>query len=396
MANFSKQPVNLIQGQCVATAEDHPESLTETDISHGEMLGIMEPDNKYRKRDFSSKDINLINQHLADAREAVLGEQSEEPITADTVPLGVKENLQPKVRDMLRKHEHLWSGKLGKISAVKHHINLTPGARPFKSAPYRAGPKTRELEEFEVKKQLAAGVIEPSNSEWAAPVLFAPKKDGRLRFCIDYRKLNTMTIKDSYPLPRMDECIDTLGDARIFTTLDAFNGYWQIDVPQEDRGKTAFVCHSGQFQYTRMPFGLTNAPATFQRGLDVILSRFKWKTCLVYIDDIIIFSKTVEEHIQHVDEILTALGNAGVTLKIKKCTFFSDSVEYLGHVIKPGKLEIDGANTKSLRDAKPPTTKTELRSFLGLCNVYRRFIKNFSMTAHPLNELLKKRFPRQI
>ena len=102
---------------------------------------------------------------------------------------------------MLPKHEHLWSGKLGKISAVKHHINLIPGARPFKSAPYRAGPKTRELEEFEVKKQLAAGVIEPSNSEWAAPVLFVPKKDGKLRFCVDYRKLNTMTVKDSYPPP---------------------------------------------------------------------------------------------------------------------------------------------------------------------------------------------------
>ena len=115
--------------------------------------------------------------------------------------LGVKKELHPKIRLMLRKHEHLWSGKLGKISAVKHHINLIPGARPFKSAPYRTGPKTRELEEFEVKKQLAAGVIEPSNSEWAAPVLFVPKKDGKLRFCVDYRKLNTMTVKDSYPPP---------------------------------------------------------------------------------------------------------------------------------------------------------------------------------------------------
>ena len=392
-ANFSRHPVHLIQGQCIATAEDHPHSLTETDISHEEMLGIAEADNMYRKRDYNAKDINLINQHLADAREAILGEDAEEPITADTVELGVDEKLQPEIRKMLRKHEHLWSGKLGKISVAQHHINLIPGARPFKSAPYRAGPKTRELEEFEVKKQLAAGVIEPSNSEWASPVLFAPKKDGRLRFCIDYRRLNTMTVKDSYPLPRMDECIDTLGDARIFTTLDAFNGYWQINVPKEDRGKTAFVCHAGQFQYTRMPFGLTNAPATFQRGLDVVLSRFKWKTCLVYIDDIIIFSKSVEEHIQHVDEILTALGNAGVTLKIKKCKFFSDTVEYLGHIIKPGNLEIDSSNTKSLREAKPPTTKTELRSFLGLCNVYRRFIKDFSTTAHPLNELLKKGSP---
>ena len=358
-----------------------------------EMLGITDPDRKYRKRDHSAKDITFINKHLADAREAALREQEGTPVTAETVELGVPENIQPKIRDMLKKHEHLWSGKLGATTAVKHHIQLVPGARPFKSAPYRVGPKTRELEEFEVKKQLAAGVIEPSNSEWAAPVLFAPKKDDRLRFCIDYRKLNTMTIKDSYPLPRMDECIDSLGDARIFTTLDAFNRYWQIEIPKEDRGKSAFVCHAGQFQYIRVTFGLTNAPATFQRGLDVILSRFKWKPCLVYLDDIVIFSKSVDEHIDHVDEILTALGEAGGTLKIKKCKVFSKTVEYLGHVIKPGKLEIDNANTKSLRGAKPATTKTELRSFLGLCNVYRRFIKNFSMTAHPLNALLTKGSP---
>ena len=142
-----------------------------------------------------------------------------------------------------------------------------------------------------------------------------------------------------------------------------------------------------------MPFGLTNAPATFQRALDMILSQFKWKTCLVYIDDVIIYSKTVEEHIHHVDEVLTALGKAGVTLKMKKCTFFSDKVEYLGHVIRPGRLEVDGTNTASLRNAKPPTAKTELRSFLGLCNVYRRFIQNFTELAHPLNRLLKKGEP---
>ena len=142
-----------------------------------------------------------------------------------------------------------------------------------------------------------------------------------------------------------------------------------------------------------MPFGLTNAPATFQRALDTILSPFKWKTCLVYIDDIVIFSNTVEEHIRHVDEVFTTLRQAGVTLKISKCRFFSDKVEYLGHIIRPGKLEVDRAHTASLRDAKPPTTKTELRSFLGLFNVYRRFVKDFTGLAHPLNKLLQKGSP---
>ena len=142
-----------------------------------------------------------------------------------------------------------------------------------------------------------------------------------------------------------------------------------------------------------MPFGLTNAPATSQRALDIVLTKFKWKSCLVYIDDIIIFSKTVEDHIRHVDEILTTLTEANITLKISKCRFFSDTVEYLGHLIKHGQLQIDDTNTKSLKEAKPPTTKSELRSFLGLCNVYKRFIENFAVLAHPLNQLLRKNSP---
>ena len=191
----------------------------------------------------------------------------------------------------------------------------------------------------------------------------------------------------------MDECIDSLGYSKIFTTLDAFSGYWQMKVAKEDRHKTAFTCHAGTYQCVRMPFGLTNAPATFQRGLDIVLTKFKWKTCLVYLDDVIIFSNTVEEHIDHVDDVLTCLALAGVTLKISKCKFFTTEVEYLGHIIKPGTLEVDSANTKSLRDCKPPRTKTQLRSFLRLVGVYRRFINHYTMLAGPLNELLRKDRP---
>ena len=191
----------------------------------------------------------------------------------------------------------------------------------------------------------------------------------------------------------MDECLDSLGEAKIFTTLDAYSGYWQMNVAKEDRHKTAFVCHAGSNQCKRMPFGLTNAPATFQRGLDMVLTQFKWKTCLVYLDDVIILSRTPEEHIQHVNDVLACLSASGVTLKINKCRFFTKTVEYLGHVVKPGTLEIDQANKRSLREAKPPTTRTQLRSFLGLTNYHRRFIHRYAMIAHPLNELLKNNAP---
>ena len=249
---------------------------------------------------------------------------------------------------------------------TQHSIDLVPDARPFKTVPYRASPKARELEGTELETQSGLDVIEPAQYEWVAPVLFVPKKCGKLRFCVDYRRLNAMTIKDSYPLPRIDDCIDSLGDAVIFSTLDANSGYWQMKIRKEDRHKTVFFTHSGVFQYVRMPFGLTNAPASFQRALDLILTKFKWKTCLIYLDDIIIFSNSIEEHIRHVDEVLQALREAGVTLNIEKSKFFTTKVEYLGHIIKPGKLEVDAANTQSLRDAKPPTTRTGLRSFLGL------------------------------
>ncbi len=403
MANFGKGPITFLKGQKVANAESHPTSVVETDLMLAEMLGIavehegndvsIDGSNTYRKRKITTKSVDTINQHLADLRESHM-EQDEEPITADKIPLDeVPENLRCRVRQMLKKHEQMWLGKLGEINVTEHGINLKPDAKPFKSPPFRAGPKMRELIQFEVDKQLKAGVIEPATSEWAAPVLFAPKKDGRLRFCVDYRKLNEMTVRDSYPLPRMDECIDSLGEAKVFSTLDAYAGYWQMPVKAKDRAKTAFVCHAGTYQYRRMPFGLTNAPASFQRALDLILTKYKWKTCLIYLDDVIIYSKTVEEHIDHVDEVLRCLADAGVTLKIKKCKFFTSTVEYLGHIIKPGRLEIDQANTKSLVEALPPTNKSELRSFLGLANVYRRFVDKFAMVASPLNELLKKNNP---
>ena len=187
----------------MATVEIHPTNLAESHVTHGALLGISE-ETHYKKRPLNVRDIETINKHLADAREAHAG-KDEEPITADTVELHVDNKYHLKIRNMLRKHESLWAGQLGNINITEHSIDLVAGARPFKSAPYRAGPKSRELEQFEIDKRIKAGVIEPSTSEWAAPVLFGPKKDGRLRFCVDYRKLNTMTVKDSYPIPRMDE-----------------------------------------------------------------------------------------------------------------------------------------------------------------------------------------------
>jgi len=191
----------------------------------------------------------------------------------------------------------------------------------------------------------------------------------------------------------MNECIDSLGEATIFSTLDCNAGYWQVAIAPEDREKTAFVCHEGAYQYKRMPFGSTNAPATFQRALDIILSGVKWQRCLIYLYDVIVFSKTEEEHVGHVECVLRLLRDAGVTLRLPKCRFFRKTVEYLGHEIKRGRLGVMDAHTRALREAHFPTTRTQGRSFVRICHVFRQFVPNFARMAAPLTDLMKSTAP---
>jgi len=302
--------------------------------------------------------------------------------------------LDTRIRHMLGQHQAMWTGQaLGVITAAQHRIDLNAGARPVRFAPRRAGHTAREAETAEVKRQLEADVIEPTSSESGFPVVLVPERDGTLRVCVHYRLLNVVTKKDCYPLPRMDECIDSLGEATIFSTLDCNAGYWQVAIAPEDREKTAFVCHEGAYQYKRTPFGLINPLATSQRALVIILSGVKWQSCLIYLDDVIVSSKMEKEHIGHVDHALRLLREAGVTLCLPKGRFFRTTVEYLGHEIKPGRLGVMDANTRALRGAHCPTTRTQVRSFVGLCNVFCRFVPNFAGMAAPLTDLMGSTAP---
>ena len=207
----------------------------------------------------------------------------------------------------MHRYQGLWSGRLGEIDVTPHWIALHPGTRPIRSQPYRTGFHLRRLLADQVAKRLQMGAIKPSQSEWSFPVVMVPEPDGSPRFCVDYRRLNDVTVNEANPLPRKDEFIDFLGETSVFSMLDCNSGYWQTPVAVEDQGKKSFTGHEGTHKYIRLPFGVTNAPATFQRAIDMILSGVKRKTGLVYLDDVIVFFRTVEEHFTLLDEVIGLL-----------------------------------------------------------------------------------------
>ena len=200
-----------------------------------------------------------------------------------------------------------------------------------------------------------------------------------IRFCVDYRNLNQATIKDSYPLLRINEAIDSIGqNAKYFTTLDLAMGYHHVPIAEEDKAKTVFPSRYGLLQYTAMPFGLTNAPATFQRLMERVLAHMNWKDCLVYIDDILIWSKTFAEHLEKLNSLFNAFDKAGLRIKAKKCHICCPRVQYLEHVLSAAGIEIDPGRLSAIANMRPPTSKKEVQIFLGLVNYYRRFIPNLS------------------
>jgi len=277
----------------------------------------------------------------------------------------------------------------GKASVGAHHID-TGDHSPIHQRAYRVGPRHLQLQQEEISRMLDAGIIIPSKSEWASPVILVPKKDGSIRFCVDYRKLNSITRKDTYPLPRIDQLLDALGGAKYFSTMDLASGYWQFPLSEHDKHKTAFITPAGLYQFEVMPFGVCNGPATCQRTMDSVLADLLWKSCLVYLDDIIIYSRTFSEHVQHLQEVFNRLKAAKLHLKPQKCVFFQQTVHFLGHTVSPTGIQMDSSKVQAISQLPPPTNVSELRRFLGMAGYYRRFIRNFGDIAHPLTALTSK------
>jgi hypothetical protein len=273
---------------------------------------------------------------------------------------------------------------------IDFSIELAPGAVPVSRTPYRMStPELVELK-LQLKEMMDKGYIRPSVSPWGAPVLFVKKKDGTLRLCIDYRQLNKVTIKNKYPLPRIDDLFDQLGGASIFSKIDLRSGYHQVRIKGEDIHKTAFRTRYGHYEFVVVPFGLTNAPATFMCLMNNVLSKFLDKFVLVFIDDILIYSKNREEHEEHLRLVLQVLREHQLYAKFSKCDFFQKQIHYLGHVLSEEGVAVDPDKIRSIMEWPTPKDVSDIRSFMGLAGYYRRFIKDFSKIGCPITALQKK------
>ncbi|KAL3992407.1 methyl-CpG-binding domain protein 2 [Sarotherodon galilaeus] len=283
---------------------------------------------------------------------------------------------------------------VGLAKGVQHHIRLVDHT-PFRERSRRVAPADLDDLRRHLQGLLAAGIIRESRSPYASPIVLARKKTGRLRMCVDYRTLNRRTVPDQYTVPRIDEALDCLSGSRWFSVLDLRSGYYQIPMAEEDKEKTAFICPLGFFQFERMPQGITGAPATFQRVMEKAVGDMHMIEVIVYLDDLIVFGRTLEEHEQRLIKVLDRLEETGLKLSIDKCQFCRPQVTYVGHIVSEKRIATDPTKVEAVARWEQPTDLPSLQSFLGFCGYCRRFIKDYSIIVKPLTELCRGYPPTQ-
>lgn len=324
-------------------------------------------------------------------------DQSVEEVEPLSVPVqadlqGLTPSQVQKLNGLLERHRAVFSqhdSDFGYTTTVTHRIQAGD-AQPIKQRHRRVPPHIFQEFKRHVQDLVAQGVLKESCSPWASPAVIVVKRDKSVRFCCDYRKLNGVTLKDAYPLPRVEESLDALGKARLFSSLDLRAGYFQVAVHGEDQEKTAVTTPFSLFQLTRIPFGLCNAPATFQRLMGVVLSDLAFDVLLIYLDDVLVFSYDFDSHCQKLDLVFTRLEEHGLKLKPSKCFLLKPEVKFLGHVVSAAGIQVDMEKVKALQDWPVPKTVKAVRQVVGFMSYYRRFVPNFAQLAKPLHSLMGK------
>lgn len=388
---------HIIAAKCIVTVHNH-----------GAYLKVMNP---------TYNDINLThNQVLATVQELSKGKViplEEESVTnINTVSMGTeksecKSDLQFDLSDsdlteiqkqnlqkFLVGYRDIFSAdlsELGKTSLYKHKIETFPGSKPVRKQFYRTSPQTAKEIRRQVDEMLKHDIIQPSNSEWHSPVVMVRKKNGQMRFACDYRALNKITVPMSFPLPHLETVFDAIGEtkAQYFTNLDFRSAFWQVEMSPCSQHKAAFITQDGVYEWKRMPFGLMNSPISFQTLMSGVLREMNFRSVLVYIDDVLIFSKDFSTHLRDIAQVFSKLREAGLTLQPSKCHFAVKQLKFLGHVISRHGVEVDPEKTKAVNEFPVPRKQKHVRSFLGMANYYRKFIHNYAKIATPLNALLR-------
>ncbi|XP_056609057.1 uncharacterized protein LOC130426352 [Triplophysa dalaica] len=354
-------------------------------------LGLMSPVNSCDAGSFCQVRFQRIS---ADTEQITVGTNPDLELSTKLVleqaNMGGTPEEQIQLKTILDKYSSVFAvndDDLGYTDKVQHEIHLTndiPVNQPYRRIPPNQYQEVRE----HISKLLKKGVIQESVSAYASPVVLVRKTDGSLRLCVDYRKLNAKTSRDAFPLPRIDESFDALTGARYFSTVDLASGYHQIAMCDRDRAKTAFTTPFGLFEYRRMPFGVCNGPSTFQRLMQAVMSDLIFQVLIVYLDDILLFSQTFEDHLERLEMVLKRLSETGLKVNLGKCSFLQDSVRFLGHQVAAEGISPDPDKVTAVSNWRTPETLKELRSFLGFCSYYRKFVEGFSRIAGPLHDLV--------
>ena len=304
--------------------------------------------------------------------------------------VAIDDHQRAQLIELLCKHKDLWIAKeLGKIN-YEYDIEIPSYVNPTKASDRRWSKKDTDQIKEEIESLLKKGFIEPARSPWASRLVLVTKPDGSTRVCVDYRGVNSVTITDAYPTPRIEHVLERLNGNIFFSTFDCEKGYYQVGMTERTKNVSAFVCPFGQYRWTKMPFGFKNAPAVFQRLMDLILSGLSWECCMVFFDDIVVYSKTWDDHVRDLDTVFSTIGKAGMTLNFRKSVFAQQQLVYLGYLVSQDGLKPNPRKVDAVQAIQVPKTVSDLRTFLGMTSYFRRFILNYARVAKPLNELIRK------